>query len=684
MGSYSLSSNSGDPASYGLIDPLDIRQSLPTADLAPLVQCNPDEATITVLAPDPFAYSFSLGDQVRVTMYSSWTPGGSNVAFFGRVAQLQAQPHKMGVLYTLQCVDYLADLAELKAGHADYPVESSLTRVNRMLAENGIGSVVTEGIIDPGAGFNDPNVVARLATEGQLDLPAALELVLAGWPQSFKQDETGAGTVNANVSRYELRPNIVNPGGVAGQGSLDPAHPFKLSPIFRAKGWTPPARLGAAPGAKLSVSKHDTYPATDTLTLDAGHVDYNPVFAQQKGNAVQRVVVAFPGGVYSTADWLGMGYYQWRADSSTVEATVTCWQQTSTGVASSMYRGTIQPDPSLQWTVGELSWRFSRTEREGADFLKLRRVVIVTRVDAANVSARNPTGRTWVVGVVDSIRATILGGELVMAFTLAPMHYTKAGPQFSGVPGMALISEWLPTLRRNLNVAPQAIAGCGWAASNAWTPAATLTDTASGGPAVGPAVVPFRRFTSTGTNTPASSAVIALQQHSLPGYGVSGTSPAVPGDQITLSVYVRCSIAQTVLLQCVLMDANGSGSGSSASANVTLVANTWTRLERTITVPDGDTVAIRTDVRAGTSGRLAWAVGTTFDVAAGQAELAPAATSYFDGSFAAAGTLAYTWEHSDGVAGTANAVPSVEQRTGLLISDLDTRDTFGDYLLMHA
>lgn len=426
MGTYTLASQDGDPPAYGLADPLVVSQSIPNADLAPLVQADPQEATVNIIAPDPTTYSFNLGDQVRVTIYSNHS-GGNNYAFFGRVAQLKAQPHDLGILYTLTCVDYLADLTELKAGRVDYPAEPSWDRVNRMLAENGIGPVVVEGV----APANNPTASARVsADEGVSPLGELLEEVLAGWTESQPNNELGVAATNVITTRYELRPNIVNPGGVAGQGSLDPVSPFKLSPIYRPQGWAPPARLPASTPRKLTVAVADSSPSTDALILDAGHVDFAPSFTQQKGNAISRVVVQADAVGYAMADWTQWGSYQWTAISAALEATVktrVTSLATTAVVVAAMNRGSIQPNGGLAWTVGELVWRASRTQATGWQGPKLRRVCTVARVDAVRTSSHIPTNKAWVVGVVDSLRVTVEGGEVVVAFTLAPMHYTASG-----------------------------------------------------------------------------------------------------------------------------------------------------------------------------------------------------------------------------------------------------------------
>lgn len=420
----SLVSQETDPAGYGLADPLVLQQSVPTVDLAPLVQQDPQEATVTVIAANSGSYSFALGQQVRVAVYASHA-GGNNYAFWGRIAQLQAQPHDLGILYTLQCVDYMADLAELTAGRVDYPAENALVRVNRMLAENGIGAVLVEGVTPTAL----PNVSARVAlTEGTVPLLEALEQVLAGWAEAQPNNELGVAASNLITTRYELRPNIVNPGGIAGQGTLDPVTPFKLSPIYRPQGWDPPARLSAVTNVHLTVDTANTSPSTDALILDAGAVEFPTLYTQQKGNAVQRVVVELSGGAgFSVADWSSWGTYFWLAASSVVEATVKVRETVLGTVLASMYRGSIQPDSSLQWTVGAITWLASRTQAASWQGPKLRRVCTIARVDAVRSSSHVPTGKSWMAGVVDSLRITVQAGEVTVGFTLAPMHYTNSG-----------------------------------------------------------------------------------------------------------------------------------------------------------------------------------------------------------------------------------------------------------------
>lgn len=422
VGVYSLASQDGDPASYGLADPLTLSYSVPQTDLAPIVQRDPDEATVNVIAPDPWTYTFTLGDQVRVAVYSDHAATVCTHSFFGRIAQLTAQPHKLGILYTLQCVDYLADLAELKAGRADYPLEDALTRVNRMLDENSIGPVVVEG-----SAWVAPTVRARLANEGAVSLAEEIESTINAWTTSQVNDETGNPAFNVVSCRYELAPNIVNPGGVVGQGTLDGDSPFKLTPIYRPQGYAPPARLATVPDYHLTVDPADTSPSTGSLILDAGDVEFAPSYVQSKGNAINAVVILDGLGNYNQADWQNWGKYVPVKKGAALEATLTTRQNIIT-VAPEVYRGSIPADPGASWVVGTITWLASRTQPAAWQGPGLRRVCTIARVDAVNPSSHVPTGKAWIVGVTSALGVTVQGGEVTLGITLAPMNWTALGP----------------------------------------------------------------------------------------------------------------------------------------------------------------------------------------------------------------------------------------------------------------
>jgi hypothetical protein len=198
------------------------------------------------------------------------------------------------------------------------------------------------------------------------------------------------------------------------------------------------------------------------------------------------------------------------------------------------------------------------------------------------------------------------------------------------------------SVRTNLQSHPIADGtGSYGSSTGGWGTSPTGSNPTTGGPVSGN----YRRFTAVAAFTPAALAVIMLQQLTLgiPGVTAQASCAAVPGQTYTLSLYVRSSIAQTVSLFGVWLDATGASSGTAATgSDVTLVANTWTRLSVTGVAPAG-TAVLRVDVRAGGATRLAWAIGNTFDVGDCMIEQSGSLGGYFNGNTTDTPSLAYAW-----------------------------------------
>lgn len=182
-----------------------------------------------------------------------------------------------------------------------------------------------------------------------------------------------------------------------------------------------------------------------------------------------------------------------------------------------------------------------------------------------------------------------------------------------------------------------------------WGTLPTVTNFSSGGPSGGSGW--YKRGTAVAVFTPASQAVLMLQQIANISGTVSGSLAVTNGQTFTASLWVRCSVAQSV--QCLLVGLNSSGSGTvtGTGTNTVLTPNTWTRISATVTA-DASTVAIRVDIRAGTSSRVAWAIGNTLDFADVMIESGSVLHTFFDGGTAEDGLYTYSW------AGTANASAS--------------------------
>lgn len=208
-----------------------------------------------------------------------------------------------------------------------------------------------------------------------------------------------------------------------------------------------------------------------------------------------------------------------------------------------------------------------------------------------------------------------------------------------------------PSTKTNLEINPITTAGNYAYSTSAWGTAPTSSFPASGGPDNGT----YKRGIATVAFTPAAQSVIMLQQIALTGITATASILAKVGETYTVSIYVRSSIAQSVALLAQPLTAAGAGAtGAGNGGDVTLVANTWTRLSVTWTATDVNTAALRLDVRASFGGsRLAWAIGDTFDVASVLITSGSTLYPYFDGNY-----VGYKWNGTTN-ASTATTNPAV-------------------------
>lgn len=420
IGAYSWTTTDADPKPVPgyvgvLVDPLVVSRYVPDGDLAPNIQQRA-EASVTILAEAASTYSFGIGDAVAIVVYTQNVTGGNSVTFYGRVADVQAQPHKLGVLYTLTAQDYITDLAEPTVGKVDYPLETMAPRLARVMAEAGMGPFLYP------AGYVDSIVDLRTAAdEGPTSLLDYLQLVLNGAMAQDAHSETGAAVPNVVQTMLELAPNITGT-------TLDLVNPFKLVPIYaRPLGYDPPGRLlPASPGSprKIDVQTAQTSPATGVQVLDAGRVEFTPTWQLRKGDAITRITVqgrSLSSLWWATADWeSGIPYYS--SLKAPLETTVKTVLNASTmgEIIAAILKGGLPPAAQAAWRVGELLWRASRTE--AADWVppSLRQLLVVARIDAVNATSHSPTAKAYLYGSLATQRFTIAKGELQVAFTLAP------------------------------------------------------------------------------------------------------------------------------------------------------------------------------------------------------------------------------------------------------------------------
>lgn len=213
-GAYSWTTAKGDPADFGLADPLTVSWSVPENGLA-YTQPDPMAATFTLaLAAMSDVGSLDVGDPVSIfvtldpVLYPV-TETNHIVMFRGRVASLSMRPRKAGgVVLTVVCVDYTVDLAESSVGTSDWPAETVQPRTDRIAAEAGV-------VVPPawpaliGAGIG---LAAR--TGALVDARAAL----------VRMVDTAGGGAGGGYKVY-LQPNYVVDSTT--DTAVDPLKPFE-------------------------------------------------------------------------------------------------------------------------------------------------------------------------------------------------------------------------------------------------------------------------------------------------------------------------------------------------------------------------------------------------------------------------------------------------------------------------
>lgn len=173
VGPYSWDIERGDPADYGPVDGLKIGWSLPDNAAWP-TQPDIPWARFGVIVEDAADFAgVDIGAEVAIGVYAhpasdplpsgyqdgsgtgKWVP----VALFGgRVVELEAEPHGLGLVYRLSCLDYLVDLADNQisdSGATGWPGESIENRLTRISdsASDVFGSVPWVGFNGPEAGW---------------------------------------------------------------------------------------------------------------------------------------------------------------------------------------------------------------------------------------------------------------------------------------------------------------------------------------------------------------------------------------------------------------------------------------------------------------------------------------------------------------------------------------------------
>lgn len=428
-------------AAYGLADPLTITHRLADGDRLIQEHPEPDEATFSLIAPDSTTYAqLTIGDPVRIQVYPAGGFTGSPVTFHGRVSSVSARPHDLGVLYTVACVDYLADLAELTVGQTDYPRELVGTRLARIMADAGVGWADHPDA--PFSGFPWGAGVWFMAARSKSPTDALsliLETLNSEQTYTAGTDELGAAVAipvsvpiggsdgAALQKRLWFAPVITN-------GRLDPVTPYKLSqgpPYTKRMRYAPPARLTNVAGVwTVTVAAADSSPSTGAPIIDGGNVDVGLSFEQTKGSGLpSRITGADSTGRSITWDWavsyvrnIGTGLVTALGAPPGNQQVIT--QQvttaaddpiTSSGSGITAYwRVPFPPDLRATWSTSSLTWHAWHVPSWRRP--ELTELLTISRANATKA----PPNREWLVGQVSGTVLTVAQGRPTIEITLVP------------------------------------------------------------------------------------------------------------------------------------------------------------------------------------------------------------------------------------------------------------------------
>lgn len=221
------------------------------------------------------------GLPVYLEFLTPGTPDPVVVAWWaGRASDPRIEPHDQGVLVTVVCTDYLADLGEYTAGTTNYPAGEADDHMLEIMEDAGLPDISSAGTgVTP---FWD-NIAARPAEAGSvLDL---LTQVLTTSTNYTVIPGVPVPTVSA-PRMYEVRPNL------DAAGELDASFPWEFSELVRSVTTPAPLVLTEGPPGTWTATVDPDDPATRPYVLDAAaEVLFDAVWSRRLVDATNTVDV---------------------------------------------------------------------------------------------------------------------------------------------------------------------------------------------------------------------------------------------------------------------------------------------------------------------------------------------------------------------------------------------------------
>jgi hypothetical protein len=431
-GPYSWITEAGDVADYGLADPLNVGWALPGND--PLFHSQPEPMVCSFSVVEPTMADLAglaRGTTVLVKVWG-WPPGTVNphadtvpsgmppgdldtveytplVIFRGRIADVDARPHRLGMIATCACVDFTVDLAESTIGAGDWPAEPVEDRLDRMFTEAGVLPPTDMLLV----GFG---MAARTASPGD-----ARSLVWKVADYLTLTPDEPFGVYHYMTTRYTA--------GFLDGVTPDPLSPYAIPWVLARYASGDDGQMPRLPGVFA-----ETQPGLWGVDIveDAGrrapvisadHVDFDSKWNQSKRTEPDTITLtgAFLDPV------TGIIHDSWTVaepDAVPIAAQIPA-EFDSVYTAQDFGLANLSSGDSDNWNADTFTWYADQDPWpmiaagggwfiEGAHPTAPREPVVVDGIDPD----KNPTGTDWFAGRLASAIFTLSGGHYTVAFKL--------------------------------------------------------------------------------------------------------------------------------------------------------------------------------------------------------------------------------------------------------------------------
>lgn len=425
---------------YGLADPLRVKVALPNGDL---LYKNPEPVTgsfavIVADMADVAALQIGDGVHVRVWLFDTGTVDPVTSAPYtdlpevnvrGRVANLDAVPHPLGMLLTVRFVDYSTDLAEMTIGAADWPSETIEDRLNRIDTE------LSRQLLTVAFSQEGPLAARDASPVNARDYLTALTDSVANVTRlsNVLDFVTGQGSRMVFGSIY-ADAETPTPGVPDMQGLVDYwAVTSLVNRLPYQVGELPAVLDEVAPGV-YGVVVEDHAPDHLARVVSAAHVEFSAAYALGKSDRIDTWQVTLEDGSLVTVSEASPVPVQGRIET----ASTTIHDATDVALFN------LNGSDTDGWKADRFLWHADLDPHRlrypnflfWDDIEVLKNVQLYPTVIDGIQAHQNPTGETWYAGQLVSAEFILNAGRYVVDMehrrNLAPPAVQNFLPDFAG------------------------------------------------------------------------------------------------------------------------------------------------------------------------------------------------------------------------------------------------------------